>query len=677
MTHPRWETLADGLAKQLEGQEVTHAVFTTYAFEPEFFESSIFPLLLAEKAEGLSLHSAIRRLQLEQILRDAPIPTDVYFDATVAVPGVPWLPYSLHPVRLQGEFHGKIILLRLREEKSSKIRWLLGAGSANLTKAGWWENIEVWHFAPLFDPGSIPHGIEPGLRSLLNFLSKSQARFNNAARQVSAVQFMTKEIAKASTRRRLTGEAKFGVFLPGGERFPTWIHSQSPAHNETTAEVVSPYFADNDHARLIDETQSALGTSQLQVWLPHDPWEAGNAVLMREDQYHGIEKGATWCQFSEATLAAKRKPSEVPRFLHAKVFRVPGVFSFIGSVNFSFKAFYQNYEAGFLVKDTTPSWLEPTTLRPGQFIAPPDAALQREEATSLGIIGLFDWKTCSLTIQFSKAALKQYAGQRVAILDSNGQKATGATIPEEGNLDFSFKCQEPLCEALRHCTWITLSFPDASSLVWVQQIGLEYRPPPAELRPDAWRILDFWRSLIGGKPGSHPDVFHNLEFQLTKDGDRGEEILAGSLSKDVFTSMAVAHGSFHALREALARLKREENLPRRLYYFAADRPDTLHSLISRLQEYSIAADATTNSEIDPVDAWTMLNWVRQLCLEHADLPEAKKILRQAKHVMDTLESRDPLASVEKEWLAWTAAMFICKPGKESLTTKRLLNKTIQ
>ena len=180
MSQPtHWNMLKDALREAitaLPSHRVTHALFTTYAFEPEFFETAILPLLLPDAGAGLSLHSVVRRLQLESLLRATPMAIDVYFDGRVVVPGCPFLSYSMLPVRLdEHEFHGKLILLRLEDERG-KARCVLGTGSANLTKAGWWENLEAWHFAEAFDPTKPPAGLLPGIRALLDFLAERPRR---------------------------------------------------------------------------------------------------------------------------------------------------------------------------------------------------------------------------------------------------------------------------------------------------------------------------------------------------------------------------------------------------------------------------------------------------------------------------------------------------------------------
>ena len=54
----QWRMLKDalrGAIDALPGYRVKQAIFTTYAFEPEFFESSILPLLPPRRSTSMSI----------------------------------------------------------------------------------------------------------------------------------------------------------------------------------------------------------------------------------------------------------------------------------------------------------------------------------------------------------------------------------------------------------------------------------------------------------------------------------------------------------------------------------------------------------------------------------------------------------------------------------------------
>jgi len=667
MSETRWETLSDALGGHLGDRRVTHALFTTYALDLEFFETVVMAQLMPDRGQSLSMNSALRRLQMEHLLREQSIPTDVYFDAGVAVPGAPWLPYHLFPMTGSEEFHGKVVLLRLEDERKD-IRWLLGAGSANLSKAGWLQNIETWHFAPPFSLTAVPAGLEPGLQALLAFLRRRAMALPGGLPPDSATQHLWRELKGASVSRR-HGEAQFGVFLPGGkksERVYDWIAGRIGRANGGHAEVISPYFADAQHAGLVQEVRECTGVDTVRVWLPHDPWAAlPGTLLLNEAQFEELGEVVDWCDLANAGLRAVRDPGRPRRFMHAKILRVPGKFCFIGSVNFSNKASRLNFEAGFLFADDGRDWLQKTRLTGGLFQEPETEGLRCDQAPLAGISAVFDWHRRTLLVRLAGSALRQFANTMIGVVDGSGVTVARKLVPGDGSVTVACNRLPQLCDGLLRCTWLTLVVGGASHTVWVQQTTLEYRPLPVALSPDAWRILDLWRGLArspasGPPPGASPrvpvlDLLHV---------DDGEDNGVAGLRPDLFTGMAALHGSFHALKGILADASASGKPDRRQYYFTADRPDSLRFLLGWL----VASDGERLP--DPVETWVMLRWIEHLCIEHKDVEGAGALARHARDAVVRLESGAPFDALDRRWLEWTASMFICAPGDEKALNRR-------
>ncbi|WP_460105475.1 hypothetical protein [Pseudomonas sp. S3_H06] len=61
-------TISDAFRACIGEREVTSAFFTTYSFEPDFFELEVIPLLLGDHA--LSSQSDIRSVQLQALMQD-------------------------------------------------------------------------------------------------------------------------------------------------------------------------------------------------------------------------------------------------------------------------------------------------------------------------------------------------------------------------------------------------------------------------------------------------------------------------------------------------------------------------------------------------------------------------------------------------------------------------------
>jgi hypothetical protein len=657
----QWDMLKGALRTAIErreGYRVTHALFTTYAFEPEFFETSILPLLLPDGGEGLSLHLAVRRLQMEALLRESLISIDVYFDSRVVVPGCPLLPYAMVPVRMKDEFHGKIILLRLQDE-GDNVCWILGAGSANLTKAGWWENIESWFFTPDFDPARPPAGVLPGLSALFEFLAER-------TRPDSVTRFLNEELDDTRSPRLRAGEPVFGVFAPGVESFVKWLGERAKGSGKgTLLEVISPYFADREHAALVRKLLNATGCQALNVWLPEDPWQAGGpAALIAKSCYDALEEVAelSWCGFLDTDLAGSRKKEETPRFLHAKVIRSPGRFCFMGSVNFSNKAFESNFEAGFFFPDKGSVWLTALTRKPSRFLKPVEQACHEGvDDSGPELCADFNWQTLELRLDFVRDKdRRKHLGTVVQLIDAQGRN-TERRVRLKGAVKLTV--DEPLYRDLQSNPWIKVAFEDKSiaksiAVVWVQQHALDYRPPPVDLRPDVWRILEMWRSLAEGSKGSHPGDFEQLEVLLKRRGDGGEAPPEGAPEQDIFEEMAGVHGSFYLLRTRLQKERDDGKSARCEYYFSAPRPDSLMSLVDRI-ELPIEGES-----IEPVAAWVMLQWMTQICNDHQGMPSAMVLRSRTLQLLDDLLAQEPLSSLDPIWLEWAEWMFLCAPGQE-------------
>ncbi|WP_205182742.1 phospholipase D-like domain-containing protein [Burkholderia sp. LMG 13014] len=644
-----------GAIEGLPGYRVRYAVFTTYAFEPEFFESSILPLLLPEGEADLSLTSAVRRLQVEALLRDVPIEIDVYFDQRVVMAGCPLLPYEMKPMRSQGEFHGKVILLLL-ENQAGSTRCILGAGSANLTQAGWWENIEAFHLTDAFDPAKPPAGLLPGLLTLLDHLSENSPASKATTR-------LRDSLVRAVPARAKAGEAVFGVFLPGEDSFLGWLKAcVQKRGSRAVLEVISPYFAESDQASLVADLLDVTGCKRIDLWLPVDPWQAGGpAALIENSTYCALSKVADlrWCRMRDKLLTASRQRDATPRFLHAKLIRLPGKFVFMGSVNFSNKAFHVNFEAGFVFPDRGGAWLEPVEEVPTRFLKP--TAPARHEGVDddcPDLLASFNWQSGELNLQFVRESdREQFADVPIQVLDAQGREWRGTWVLPTSII---VGTDDTLHRDLQANPWICVAFPDGRmTLVWVRQTELDFRPPREDLCPDAWRIIDMWRSLTGGRNGSQPGDFDPLEIILNRRFKDGESPPVTSEEHDMFVTMASVHGSFYLLRQCLREERARGVFPRIEYYLGAPRPDTLANLVERI------ANPEGGKPLDAVAAWVMLQWILQICRDHEQLRVARALRHRAERCLERLIDTPPLKAIgQSKFIEWAQQMFLCEPGGE-------------
>ena len=64
------------------GRKVLAAVFTTYTFEPNFFELEVIPLLLKQDMP-YSTDDRVKRFMVRENLRETNVPIDVFYDLPV------------------------------------------------------------------------------------------------------------------------------------------------------------------------------------------------------------------------------------------------------------------------------------------------------------------------------------------------------------------------------------------------------------------------------------------------------------------------------------------------------------------------------------------------------------------------------------------------------------------
>ena len=151
---PPTAVLSDELKSVVAGRQLRAAVFLTFQFEPEFFEQQVLPLFFDV---SLSHAEAIKRVQMEDLLRDVPHGVAVYYDQNGLVADAKPARLDVRRIAVRhatGIFHPKNVFALVEalepDEDGQPAQTLIVASmSANLTRAGWWENVEVCHIEEL------------------------------------------------------------------------------------------------------------------------------------------------------------------------------------------------------------------------------------------------------------------------------------------------------------------------------------------------------------------------------------------------------------------------------------------------------------------------------------------------------------------------------------------------
>jgi len=156
--HIPQKVLGQQLADAIDGRLIRTAVFTTYTFDPGFFENHILPILFDKPFHQVE---KVRRIQMEDAIRSLD-DIAVYYDRTALSQNAQPAQLDFRRIdvrRATGAFHPKLILLLVENHADDQqeesippdMSLIVASLSANLTRAGWWENVETGHIDEVFD----------------------------------------------------------------------------------------------------------------------------------------------------------------------------------------------------------------------------------------------------------------------------------------------------------------------------------------------------------------------------------------------------------------------------------------------------------------------------------------------------------------------------------------------
>ncbi|MEU5724990.1 hypothetical protein ABZ783_24625 [Micromonospora sp. NPDC047738] len=546
--------LTEALREQIRGRRVLAAVFCTFRFEPGFFEQEILPALF-----DLPLHQApqIRRLQLEDALRPLAGQVAVYYDrkALVVGDGTACLDVRRIPVQLtRGYFHPKNAFILVEDDDTGERALVALTASANLTQAGWWENVECFHLDEIPEGGRSRTAADMRrflrrLRTLAKHLGP-----HHALEQVDAFLSAVQPITQRSSNQVLHPH-----FIVTGSRGAASLvdqldHIAGKWLRGASLEIISPYL---DEADVSAPLAALLDRFQPRRWRILLPEERGLARC-REALYQWVQaQGGQWGRLPASHTARRGKQASgaavAPRTVHAKVYRFftnEYEISFVGSFNLTGPAHQAggNLESGVLVEVPAPRrprfWLEPVDETPT--FAPTPAA--EDDDTDLDVIPLlvrYDWTSEKADVLWDATTVSppldvHQAGPLFAIPPL--QPATWTELPAGDT--------RKLAERLRSSSFLTVIDGDRRGAVLVHETGMAHRPSLLlELTPA--EILRYWSMLNPDQRAAYIAACGGQDPRLT-----GEEPVHAQAATPVDTIFDRFAGMSHAFA-SLARTVRE------------------------------------------------------------------------------------------------------------------------
>lgn len=588
-----YHTISDLVAESIEGSLVTAAFFSTFSFEPDFFELEIMPLLLSQKSDqgqatyqpALSTNDAIRWQQLERLMAQRHIDTSVVYDPIVyRCERSPRLEVAYHGYSpRKGCQHAKLITMVLEspDEDVSDKAVLFGTGSFNLTRAGWWDNIECGHFVKLTDEWA-PNNLCTSILEALTFYQQVTANRDIALEKVIAA---IEALPKGADEEQI--EFYFGR---GDKSFSDFIFQQ---REYTELEVISPYFSEsgenNEISHFLNQFESR------RILLPIDPRDDSRAKVS-EDIYEELKvQGVKWCGWRNNVIQ-KLKEKEIPRELHAKVYRMSaseGIDLFIGSVNFSYKAFKENIEAGFLIKNCGQDKLLADKSITASFFDDIQGEKHGDivnEHSGLPVLNLsYCWKEKTLTIN----SVFDWRHPIRLMNDANEELASIQELNNSAQPQVSLMT-ERLEQHLKNTSLvIAISFDHEQQEVRreliLSQQNVFARPsvlPPLSLTD----LLGIFRGMSTSKVlqiTEHYAKLSELALMYSSNEDLSDQLQAES--QNFFSEFSEINSAFYHLNMTLSQARQENDQRTLDYYLLGKQPDSLRGalhLLTTEQEHS-------------------------------------------------------------------------------------------
>jgi hypothetical protein len=666
------DVISNKLSELLNNRDVRAAAFTTYTFEPEFFELEVIPLLLNGEIT-FSSDERVKQFQVREALRLADLPLEVFYDLNLArleASVSPAMQYLCHGVsRGNNAFHAKLNLILVHDPQEDCESLLVGAGSNNLSKAGWWDNIECQHWEEVKVRGASRRFLNRLLQDVAYLQSEQHLSPDDSDNALLLIETYL-DSCRASNEAEAVGY--YGIAPERNLNFPRFLTQQAStlwSYSNWTLEIISPFFAD-DAKNMEHQFFYELGVKDIHLLLPID--QEGIPTCQKEYFDHIDEQdNIHWAEWDSESGKQLELTGERFRRLHAKVYHFYNKvqsWAFVGSINFSHKAMWNNVEAGFFVKLNSTGPLlkpikntsaiehfnDPTDLLPGA-----DENLSQERLPQIHLA--YDWLKKTLT-----GVTEKHHSYTIDLLTPEGEKAvsqwkiTGAPSTFDGAI-------EALEALLKNGSLIKVSGrasrsdePFAEHRLLLQQTGWSHKPLDLpDLTPE--QILTIY---AGMSPERRQLLLLKASMRkLIMDGTAGE-ITAPDDDSDVgqfFSEYAEIFYAFRKLKELLQENYDLNNWSRLDYYLSGAGMDSLPALIERITADKNDEESTHNA----VTIYLLLLCCKEVFQspQFQSRPRCKKQLQAITKELsklrksDTLVLEDNSAKSRRQFFTWFESQF--------------------
>jgi hypothetical protein len=614
------QILSEHFQERLTNRRVLGAIFLTFEFDPGFFEQEVLPAILDV---AVSHAEVPRLLQLETALRELDLGIAVFYDwrglKSSGDYAAPRLNVQRIPVRVgTGIFHPKNVLLLTEdrdpdENGARRKRLLVACMSANLTRTGWWENVEVCYIDDLGE------GAATILRDPLLELIDRVQRFATNPNTVAVLAPYRVFIRKLEQRlqKSQNGWLWPSLYVGGGgmgEDIADFVAAAIPADSKYSLEIISPFFDKSPAASPLFKLIKRLKPDEVRILLPRD---AAGTAQCSEELFDAVrELGAEWGKLPDDFLQLGRAADAGRRAVHAKVYRLFNThpkreYLFVGSANLTAPAHSGtggNLETGVLVQIDPPRrpdfWLQADRRRPALFHAV-KAEDSEDSHASVPVQIRFSWKRDEAFGRWDETSpcpKIELRGQGPVIAsDLRFPNRQWAPLPAEAVAGIRVE--------LKSLSILTVRLDDdREAKILVQEEDMDLKPELLSRLP-VRDILQYWSLL---KPEQR-QAFLESRAALLSPGELGGLMAAvddGTLpANDMFTRCA---GVFHAF--ATLEKKLAESFPGHQHQAAAllfgERFDSLGTLLARVLREESAEQGI--DQLDVIDRYLVLMCAQQL-----------------------------------------------------------------
>lgn len=667
------EVLSEHFQERMQNRRLVSAIFTTFKFQPSFFETEILPVFLDIP---LSHAPAIKLVQLEEVLRSrVPGTIAVYYDqhGLVADGGSAKLDIRRFPIlHPTGIFHPKNVLALVEDIEPDaaghhRRTLLCSCASANLTRAGWWENVEVAHVEEIPEDGHT--NLRDALIEFVNGLvgAVERRRPNDDLRTSHGAAHDIREFLRKTTQRKQrTSGGQLNTHFHSNESVPAFIEKAlGNLLRGTCLEIVSPYFSDGPAP--LEVLCKHFEPTEIRVFLPRN--DRGEASCSEElHNWVRAQKHIHWGVLPGDLLRLGKAEDVKHRNVHAKIYRFfepkrgGREVLYVGSANLTTPGLKAagdggNWETGFLVEVTSkakPDWWMATDSKPSRAFAPRDEeGAATSGGTRLRLRYRWDTREASAYWTDSKSAPPlsiRHSG--VSIFELSGL-ATRTWTPLE-------RPQHDDLERILRSSSLLEVVEGASEpgLLLVEEEGMSCRPSllldlsPAE-------ILRYWALLTIEQRTAFIEA--RAKLPTGEDDPLVTQLAPLAIEASLFDHFA---GIFHAFAclENRARESLSSNNTREADYRLFGRKyDSLGTLLDRVLE-----DVTKGAG-DPVEQYVMALCAKQLLRELGrEFPDyfkshPRELAQIRAQLSDTEVLREKLGQRDEQmpaFLAWFERWFL-------------------